>query len=122
MATTRTLREVVRRAALRTGLGLTVGMLTGGMLSVTGVAAMGDLLAQPDNAITEGAERVARQAARVQRLSERYDCSRTGLGPHVIPARTIVLVRDHVRLATFDEGWAIHEGVERGTLVAVCAR
>jgi hypothetical protein len=56
------------------------------------------------------------------RLNERYGCSPHGLADGAIPVRTVVRVAGEVRLASFDEGWAIHEGARPGRLLSVCAR
>jgi hypothetical protein len=56
-------------------------------------------------------------------LEQRYDCSRSGLGPGVVPARTIVLdERGTVEVVAFDVGWSMYEGRRPGTLVSVCRR
>ena len=59
---------------------------------------------------------------RIDHLQVKYGCSTEGLGPGVVPARTVVLVDGKARLATFDEGWAMYHGDAPGTLVSVCAR
>jgi len=61
---------------------------------------------------------------RTEALMSRYACSTHSLGK-AIPAHAIV--RDagtgHVRLVSFDQGWAAYQGRLRGTeLVAVCRR
>jgi hypothetical protein len=62
-------------------------------------------------------------ATRIGELTDRHDCSRTGLGPDVIPAHAIVLTPDsRVRLTSFDHGWRVLEGDRPGTLLAVCRR
>jgi hypothetical protein len=72
-----------------------------------------------------GASQIAQadpQMRKVDALNRKYDCSLDGLADGVIPARTVVRVDGEVRLATFDEGWAIHLGDVPGSLVSVCAR
>lgn len=59
---------------------------------------------------------------KIEALNAKYRCSSTLLDDGVIPARTVVRMGDEVRLATFDEGWAMHLGDVPGTLVSVCAR
>jgi hypothetical protein len=58
---------------------------------------------------------------RVERLTERWDCSATGLAPGVVPGHALVRGRDGgVRVTGFDRGWASYTGERPGTLVAVC--
>ena len=59
---------------------------------------------------------------RAARLNVRHGCSHTGLDPGAIPAHTVVKVGRHVRLASFDEGWAMHLHQRPGMLISVCAR
>jgi hypothetical protein len=75
-------------------------------------------------AVTRAAEAESSlNATRVSELSQRYDCSRTGFGPDVIPAHAIVLTPgSRVQLTSFDRGWTILEGKRPGTLLAVCRR
>ena len=61
-------------------------------------------------------------AQRVARLNERYGCSASGLDEGVIPLHAVVVVRDRVRVTTFDHGWAVYQGELPGTLMSVCAR
>lgn len=44
------------------------------------------------------------------------------LEPGTISARAVVRVEGEVRVASFDEGWAIQQGEAPGTLVSVCSR
>lgn len=58
---------------------------------------------------------------RVERLSQRWNCSPTGLAPGEVPGHALVLGRDgRVRVTDFDRGWASYVGERAGTLVAVC--
>ena len=117
-------------AALRTAL-----LRSGGFLVGAGVAWAGatvvvdhgylDAFAAGSGAYAAGATPgVAEtpQVRRIKALNREYDCSFDGLAPGVEPARAVVRVDGRVRLATFDEGWAMHLGQTPGTLVSVCAR
>ena len=55
-----------------------------------------------------------------QRLIEKHHCSTKGLGEGRIPTRAVVRVGEKVRTASFDVGWAMHQGTRPGTLLAVC--
>lgn len=128
MAAPLTLRETLRRALVRTGVGVLVGSAAGALLTMAGPQAFAALLA-PEAATMETVEVVdsadrgeAREARQVARLSQRYGCSSDGLPADTIPARAIVRTDGTVRLAGFDEAWAMHQGTQPGTLIAVCAR
>ena len=61
-------------------------------------------------------------AVRAERLSSTYGCSTSGLEPGVYPARAVVRHQGEVRVASFEEGWAMYRGEVPGTLIAVCRR
>jgi hypothetical protein len=92
--------------------------------SGVGVAQAHGLLA--DVAIVQGSDAAQSVTdpltARIDHLQAKHDCSTEGLAAGVVPARTVVLVDGEVRVAPFDEGWAMHQGDIPGTLVSVCAR
>ena len=61
-------------------------------------------------------------AAKAHRLASKYDCSPHGLEHGVLPVSAVVRQGRKVRVVSFAEGWSMHLGEQRGTLVSVCAR
>ena len=118
--------KALRKALVRTGA-FSAGVAATWML-VTTVSSQGYLdafaagtessssRAPADTALSE------LQVREVNALNRKYDCSTSGLAPGQMPARTVVRVGGEIRLASFDEGWAVHLGEVPGTLVSVCAR
>ena len=120
---------LVRTGACTLGLGL-------GWTAVTALAGQGYLeaFAAGNQATSTGAGIAAavqppaekplseNQVRRITALNEEFECSPDGLEPGVVPARAVVRVDREVRVTSFDEGWAMHLGEARGTLVSVCAR
>lgn len=60
-------------------------------------------------------------ATRVEQISERHQCSRTGFKDGTMPASAIVWTPSGaVRKVSFEHGWAVHQGTRPGALLAVC--
>ena len=114
-----------RAALVRTGAFTGALAMTWTVLNaVSGQGYLEAFASEPgsDASASVGTALPAAQVRTIEALNDKYDCSATGLGADVIPARTVVRVDGEVRLATFGEGWAIHLGDVPGTLVSVCAR
>ena len=118
--------KALRKAVVRTGA-FGVGVAATWML-VTTVSTQGYLDAfaagtEPSTSRAPADTTLSElQARKADALSRKYDCSTSGLAPGQMPARTVVRVGGEIRLASFDEGWAVHLGEVPGTLVSVCAR
>ena len=118
-------RTAARKALLRTGAfsgALALSWTVVGTLSGQGYL---DAFADEPAAPAAGSSAAGipdEQVQKINALNLKYDCSYRGPGADVIPARAVVRVGDEVRLASFDEGWAIHLGDVPGTLVSLCAR
>ena len=115
-------RTAARKALLRTGAfsgALALSWTVVGTLSGQGYL---DAFADEPAAGPSAPGIPDKQVQKINALNLKYDCSYRGPGADVIPARAVVRVDNEVRLASFDEGWAIHLGDVPGTLVSLCAR
>lgn len=135
MAHAATLASTVSRTVLRTVVGCVVGLALGAVvLTVALGPGMWHDMARGDQglrttwlegtrpAVVEESPRESRIQQRVARLSAQRGCSRSGFGGAVIPASALVEAQGRVRVVSFDEGWAVHQGERPGRLLAVCLR
>lgn len=76
----------------------------------------------PTPARTERQQTTDRLVAEVRRLSEQFDCSRTGLPHGVTAKRALVLVDERIDVVPFNVGWQVHQEIRPGKLLSVCAR
>jgi hypothetical protein len=109
----------LRRAVRTTAHLLLVGIVAFVPVRLTMAGPMAFLGPEPDETVSQSVDPTAQ---RVERLNERFGCSASGLDEGVIPLHAVVVVRDRVRVTTFDHGWAVHQGELPGTLMSVCAR
>ena len=110
-----------RSAFLKAGATtVAAGLLVGGV-SVAVQTGLVDQAVAVDPGTT-GQRIVDPLSERIERLQARHECSEHGLEPGVIPVHSVIRLDGTVRLASFDEGWAVLQGEAPGTLVAVCAR
>ena len=116
-------QTAARTSLIRTGA--FAGALVVAWTTVSTLAGQGHLEAfagQTDPPASSTSALPDKQVGKINALNLKYDCSYRGPGADVIPARAVVMVDNEVRLASFDEGWAIHLGDVPGQLVSLCAR
>lgn len=118
-----TLGAALQRGLRRSALAGTAGLAGLAVVQVafSGVV-FGQVLAAPQDAsyVGERERSAAAYQARYEELSERYDCSRTGLAPGEIPGSALLNLDGELHAVTFARGWASYEGKAPGSLASVC--
>lgn len=122
------LREIARESAIQS-----TKLFVVSMVMIFGTLALGKTLGvsqefhfvekPPANGTLSTGEKVAgEEIAKVEKWSERLNCSPDGLPEGVVPTHAIIYSQDEgAELTTFEEGWEVHYEKNTGRdLLAVC--